>query len=146
MSEKSLEKINKEREKEGEPPFANPRNAAAGSIRQLDPNITRARKLDNFIYDIAQLEGAMPVTQEAELTLLEKLGFKVNPHCEKFADIKGVEDLHDLLDDFFLLDIPFFAFRIFRSRAAIVHIAMHVSVQLIFILLARRDSRSAHAA
>lgn len=84
-------KLNDERKKKGEELFANPRNVAAGSIRQLDPNITRARKLDNFVYDLVRLEGMdMPGTQEEELELLKGLGFKINPHYKKFADIEGV--------------------------------------------------------
>ena len=54
MSEKELERINRSREKAGEPLFANPRNAAAGSIRQLDPKVAAERGLDTFIYDVAQ--------------------------------------------------------------------------------------------
>lgn len=80
MSEKTLEAVNKQRKKDGEEPFANPRNAAAGSIRQLDPAIAAARKLDTFIYDIAQTSETVPPTQQEELDTLRELGFKVNPH------------------------------------------------------------------
>ena len=80
MSSKSLEALNKRREKEDEPPFANPRNAAAGSIRQLDPKIAASRNLDVFIYDVAQTSEKFPPTQAEELEYLRKLGFKVNPH------------------------------------------------------------------
>ncbi len=90
MSEKNLLELNKRREKEGEPLFANPRNVAAGSIRQLDPKIAASRKLDVFIYDIAKLDGTMPKTQEEELRLLQDLGFKVNPHFKKVPDIEEV--------------------------------------------------------
>jgi DNA ligase (NAD+) len=90
MSEKSLASLNKKREKEGEPPFANPRNAAAGSIRQLDPKIAAARNLDMFIYDVAQTSERMPQTQEEELRYLSDLGFKVNPHFKTVPDIVGV--------------------------------------------------------
>jgi DNA ligase (NAD+) len=82
MSAKNLEQLNKERAKAGEPLFANPRNVAAGSIRQLDPRLTAARKLDAFIYDVAQTSEEFPPTQEKELDYLRKLGFKVNPHFE----------------------------------------------------------------
>lgn len=86
-----FKKLNKEREKKGEELFANPRNVAAGSIRQLDPNITRARSLDNFVYDLVLIEErALPESQEEELKLLKELGFKVNPHFERFNDIEGV--------------------------------------------------------
>jgi DNA ligase (NAD+) len=76
LGRKMLEKINKEREKAGEALFANPRNAAAGTIRQLDSSVVAKRKLDTFIYDIS--DGEIPVTQQKELERLEKLGFKVN--------------------------------------------------------------------
>jgi DNA ligase (NAD+) len=90
MGKSTLKKINKEREKMGLEVFANPRNVAAGSIRQLDPNITRSRELNSFIYDIAKIEGEIPNTQEEELNLLRKLGFKVNPHFKHFDNINGV--------------------------------------------------------
>jgi DNA ligase (NAD+) len=80
MSSKDLEALNKIREKEGEPLFANPRNAAAGGIRQLDPAIAAKRKLDVFIYDVAQTSEELPSTQAEELEYLRELGFKVNPH------------------------------------------------------------------
>jgi DNA ligase (NAD+) len=91
MSKSVFDKHNRERAKQGEELFANPRNVAAGSMRQLDPGITRARKLDNFVYDVARLDGQkVPETQEEELTLLKTLGFKVNSHFKKFEDIDGV--------------------------------------------------------
>ena len=80
LSKKEFARINKEREKAGEAAFVNPRNAAAGTIRQLDPKIVAARKLDNFIYDLAQADFKSPKTQIEELELLRGLGFKVNPH------------------------------------------------------------------
>lgn len=78
LSKSQLEKINKERKKNDEPLFANPRNAAAGSIRQLDPKIAASRKLDNFIYDLVFSEKPIPLTQKEELDFLKDLGFKVN--------------------------------------------------------------------
>ena len=91
MAKSTLDELNKERKKNGEEPFANPRNIAAGSIRQLDSNITRSRKLDSFIYDIASMTGiSTPSTQEGELKFLRELGFKVNPHFRKF---KGIEEV-----------------------------------------------------
>lgn len=85
LSHAEFKRINKEREKAEEPLFANPRNAAAGSLRQLDSKITASRKLDAFIYDLEQLEVLdtdvkVPKTQVEELELLAQLGFKVNPH------------------------------------------------------------------
>ncbi|PJA36824.1 MAG: DNA ligase (NAD(+)) LigA, partial [Candidatus Zambryskibacteria bacterium CG_4_9_14_3_um_filter_42_9] len=99
MAKSVFNKLNEERKRNGQDLFANPRNAAAGSIRQLDPTITAARQLDSFIYDIARLnkssnrEGRdVPNlgTQEAELDFLGQLGFKVNPHFKKFGNIKEV--------------------------------------------------------
>ena len=97
LSRKELERINKEQEKKGLPLYANPRNLAAGSIRQLDPKMAASRKLDSFIYDIAQLgkpgfrlETGFPSTQEEELKLLSGLGFKVNPYYKKVGGIDGV--------------------------------------------------------
>jgi len=95
MAKSNLEKLNKVRAAAGEPLFANPRNVAAGSIRQLDPKIAAARKLDNFVYDIAKMDGgsgttiAFPKTQSAELELLAELGFKVNEHHKRVSDIEG---------------------------------------------------------
>ena len=81
MSKKQFEKLNKEKEQEGEPPYANPRNAAAGALRQLDPKETAKRNLDSFIYELAL--GPLPDTQCQELKQLSQLGFKVNPYFEK---------------------------------------------------------------
>ena len=89
MSSKNLERLNKERTKNGEPLFANPRNVAAGSIRQLDPKIAAARKLDVFIYDVAKTSEQFPPTQLEELEYLRALGFKVNPHHELVDSIEG---------------------------------------------------------
>lgn len=80
MSAKNLELLNKAQEKAGKPLFANPRNVAAGSIRQLDPAIAASRKLDVFIYDVAKTSERLPDTQQEELEYLKELGFKVNPH------------------------------------------------------------------
>ena len=88
LGKKSLENINKKRKKDNEPVFANPRNAAAGSIRQLDPKIVAERNLDSFIYDIAQLDGEVPETQFEELELLQKLGLKVNRNFELCKNIE----------------------------------------------------------
>lgn len=84
LAKKEFARINDERKKAGEALFANPRNAAAGTIRQLDPKIVAARKLDNFIYDLARhsFSDGGPKTQQEELELLKSLGFKVNPHFQ----------------------------------------------------------------
>lgn len=90
MSEKSLEKVNESRKKMGEPLFANPRNAAAGSIRQLDPKVAASRGLDTFIYDVAKTNEQLPDTQWNELSYLRALGFKVNTHFELAGSIGEV--------------------------------------------------------
>lgn len=78
---KSFLAINKEREKNGEPLFANPRNAAAGSLRLLDPREVASRKLDVFLYYIF-IEGREMESQWQNLQMLKKLGFKTNPHSK----------------------------------------------------------------
>ncbi|MDD2758439.1 MAG: NAD-dependent DNA ligase LigA [Patescibacteria group bacterium] len=91
LGRKMLERINKERAKAGEAVFANPRNAAAGTIRQLDSRVVAERKLDTFIYDISS--GDVPPTQQQELERLEKWGFKVNKHrrlCKNLNEVVGV--------------------------------------------------------
>ncbi|HUX49007.1 MAG TPA: NAD-dependent DNA ligase LigA [Dehalococcoidia bacterium] len=75
-----FKKLNEERAKEGLPLFANPRNAAAGSVRQLDSNITARRPLDIFIYALGWAEGkAVPDTHWEIMQYLKSLGFKINP-------------------------------------------------------------------
>lgn len=78
--------FNKARKKKGEPLFANPRNIAAGSIRQLDPKVAAARKLQAFLYDIVRAKE-LPETQYEELKRLQDLGFPVNKHFKKCASI-----------------------------------------------------------
>ncbi|MBI4086789.1 NAD-dependent DNA ligase LigA [Candidatus Kaiserbacteria bacterium] len=86
LSKKEFVRINTEREKSGEPLFANPRNAAAGSVRQLDPAVTASRKLETYIYDIDYIEETAgvtaPKTQMEELALLTRLGFRTNPYAK----------------------------------------------------------------
>lgn len=89
MAKSQLKILNDKRIKNGEEPFANPRNVSAGSIRQLDPRIAAERKLRTFIYDIAQYDEA-PERQYKELELLKELGFKVNPyykHCKNMEEV-----------------------------------------------------------
>lgn len=85
-----LKRLNAEREKLGETPFANPRNAAAGGIRQLDPRVAAERKLSFFAYDVAYSSEPLPETQFAELQYLRDLGFKVNKEARQARDIEGV--------------------------------------------------------
>lgn len=98
LSQDELERINQERKKQKLPPFANSRNAAAGSIRQLDPKVATSRKLDSFIYGIDQIgpneKINSPKTQMEELGLLEKLGFKVNQNYQYFDSLKKIEPFY----------------------------------------------------
>ena len=85
-----LDEVNQQRIENGEAPFANARNAAAGSVRLLDSSITVSRPLDIFIYTLGYAEG-LEVTKHTEaLALLAAMGFKVNPHTETHSSIEGV--------------------------------------------------------
>ena len=85
MSYDSFTKANQEREKAGEPLFANPRNAAAGSIRQLDSKITAKRNLDFMAYSLPNPEDYGVKTQEESLQFLRKLGFLTNKDLNQVA-------------------------------------------------------------
>ncbi len=80
MPRKSFESLNHSREENGEPLFANPRNAAAGSLRQLDSKITAKRGLDILIFNVQQIEGKQFSSHTEELSYLESQGFHVIPH------------------------------------------------------------------
>ncbi|MDH7517097.1 MAG: NAD-dependent DNA ligase LigA [Candidatus Thermoplasmatota archaeon] len=83
-----FKKLNKEQEKKGELVFANPRNAAAGSIRQLDPRVVASRPLDIFVYFISYSDKNFSTHEEA-LEALKKAGFRVNPLIKKVKDIEA---------------------------------------------------------
>lgn len=83
-------RINAEREQQGEALFANPRNAAAGSVRQLDSRITAGRRLNSFIYGVGAAEGLSISTHWETLEYLRKSGFRVNPASLLRADIEAV--------------------------------------------------------
>lgn len=85
-----FERHNKERTKNGEEPFKNPRNAAGGSLRQLDPKITAARELDFFAFSIVDPETYGIMNQFDALKFMEQLGFEVNPHYQHFKKIDEV--------------------------------------------------------
>lgn len=91
MKKKDLEKINKERAQEGLPLYANTRNLAAGTLRQLDPNIVASRNLQIFAYDI---EGGNFTTQREELETLERFGFLVNNDKRYCTTLKEVETFY----------------------------------------------------
>ncbi len=89
MERQSFSKLNHRREEKGEDPFANPRNAAAGSLRQLDPKITARRPLDIFLYGIGSVRGLSFSSHWEILQTLVKWGFPVNPLIEQVADISA---------------------------------------------------------
>ena len=90
MPKSSFEVLNKIQKEKGEEQYANPRNVAAGTIRQLDPRIVAERRLSTFIYDLSQNRGELPPTQVDELNFLKTLGFRVNPHfkiCKNMDEV-----------------------------------------------------------
>lgn len=92
MKKSVFANINEQRAKEGLDLFANPRNAAGGSLRQLDPNITKERKLDQFSYTLVNPENYNIRTQNEALIFLSSLGFSVNPHVRHCRNIEEVID------------------------------------------------------
>ncbi len=88
----SFRRLNADRERAGDPPFANPRNAAAGSLRQLDPEVTRRRRLRMFAFHVEVVEGEWAVTTQWDI--LERLvawGFQVEEHRALLPDLAAVE-------------------------------------------------------
>lgn len=85
-----FESLNERRQAEGEDPFANPRNAAAGSVRQLDPRVTADRPLRFFAYAVGYVEGAQFETQWQVLDYLREMGFAVNDDIARFSDFNDV--------------------------------------------------------
>lgn len=95
MRKPDFERLNRVREERGESTFANPRNAAAGSLRQLDARITAERRLDIFVYGAYLVESDyQPVSHWQLLQFLKELGFKVNPHCQLINSIEEAIALH----------------------------------------------------
>lgn len=90
MPRKSFIQLNEARDEAGLMPFANCRNAAAGSLRQLDPHVTAARKLDFFAYALGSVEGLEIHSQEQLLKQLAAFHFRVNPNYRKWDSIEGV--------------------------------------------------------
>ena len=105
LGRSAFQRLNAQREEQGLPLYANPRNTAAGSVRQLDPAATAQRPLDIFVYGVGDVEGgALPPTQRETLEWLAALGFHTNPHTRLtpapddvvryYADwLEGREDL-----------------------------------------------------
>lgn len=90
MPKKSFEKLIKKQEIDGEQPAKNPRNAAAGSLRQKDSKVTAQRELDIFVFNIQQLEGAELTSHEQSLEFMRELGFKVIDGYESFSEMDEV--------------------------------------------------------
>ncbi|MBO4816255.1 MAG: NAD-dependent DNA ligase LigA [Clostridia bacterium] len=97
ISSKDFEEMNLKREEEGLETFANARNAAAGSLRQLDSNITKTRPLDIYVYNIQKIEGKEIISHYEALNYMQKLGFNVNPIktlCSTSEEvIKAIEEI-----------------------------------------------------
>lgn len=90
MPRKAFARLNEQRDQRGEPPFANPRNAAAGSLRQLDPRVTASRTLGVFCYQVLECEGEELNTQQDALHMLKELGFSVqeeSKHCQSIEEV-----------------------------------------------------------
>lgn len=94
LLKKGFQKLNQERERAGQPLFANPRNAAAGSVRQLDPRITASRPLDIYIYALGWAEGPVPDNHWDTMEYLKSLGFKINPHNEFCPDLEAAKQYY----------------------------------------------------
>ncbi|MCX6780776.1 MAG: NAD-dependent DNA ligase LigA [Candidatus Magasanikbacteria bacterium] len=92
MPTRVLNDLNEERKKNGEALFANPRNAAAGAVRQLDPRIAASRRLEAFLYDLSLIKSGIeePTSQKAELELIESLGFQVNHEWRVCRSVKEI--------------------------------------------------------
>lgn len=90
MPKKVFADLVEEQEQNGEKVFKNPRNAAAGSLRQKNPQITASRKLDIFVFNIQRYGGDEITEHKQSIEFLKELGFKVIPFCNKFDDIDGI--------------------------------------------------------
>ena len=98
MPKKSFEKLNQRQEEEGKPLFANPRNAAAGSLRQLDPKIAAKRGLDIYIFNIQLADGVDFATHGETLSYLKSLKFKVIPH-KILSSVEKIDGEVDTIND-----------------------------------------------
>ena len=90
MPKESFLELNRQREEEGQPPFANPRNAAAGSLRQLDPHVTASRNLDLICYEIGYIEGKSFQTHKEVLEQISGWGFHVSEHWRPARDASEI--------------------------------------------------------
>ncbi|MDH4204880.1 MAG: NAD-dependent DNA ligase LigA, partial [Desulfobacteraceae bacterium] len=94
-----FKRLNNERLDENLPPFANPRNAAAGSLRQLDSKITAKRPLEIFVYGVGRIADLVLESHSEMLYALQKLGFRINPHIRPKVTIKEVIDCYKELSE-----------------------------------------------
>ena len=103
ISKKDFDEMNQERQENDEELFANARNAAAGSLRQLDSKITAKRPLDIYIFNVQKIEGKEFNSHYEELEYLEKLGFNVNPvriPCKNIEEVKAaIQKIGDMRED-----------------------------------------------
>ena len=97
MPAKAFERMNEERDRQGLPRFANPRNAAAGAVRVLEPNITAQRRLDFYAYFLMRDGQMLFDRQWHALDALAKAGFKVNPHRKL---VHGIDEVWDFINEF----------------------------------------------
>ena len=99
MTKEDFAGLNREREKADQPPFANPRNAAAGSVRQLDPRITNTRPLSMFAYGIGRVEGEDLTHHWDSLQSLKRLGFRISEHARLCRSVDEVIEYHQQILD-----------------------------------------------
>ena len=91
MPKAAFAKLNARKEADGDTPFANPRNAAAGSLRQLNPKITAGRELDTFIYTLIDADRFNVKTQHEAIAFMQDLGFTTNPSSEVASDMQAID-------------------------------------------------------
>jgi DNA ligase (NAD+) len=99
MNKDDFEKLNRQREKTGEPLFANPRNAAAGSVRQLDPKITSQRPLNMFVYAVGRVEGKKLTNHWDSIVYSKQLGFKISQYVELCQSVEQVKEYYQRILD-----------------------------------------------
>jgi DNA ligase (NAD+) len=99
MTKRDFQRLNARREEDGEPTFANPRNASAGALRQLDPRITASRPLNIFCYGLGRGDGMAFDTHWGVLQGLARWGFKINPLCERCQGIDAALAYYEQLRD-----------------------------------------------
>jgi len=95
MEKKRFEQFNARQEKQGAKTFANPRNAAAGSLRQLDPKISATRPLQIFFYEVAPSSSHRPDSQSQCLELMQSLGLKINPECTRCDSVEAAIEFYN---------------------------------------------------